>query len=245
MLQGDQAPDGVAEHQAGALAGLPGQLEGLLELGQGVVPLAGQEALHAQDGLVEGEPPADAELLADPPAGLERGPGVLEPVQVHEDAAPGQVERVAVPRPLGAVVGQPHRLVDELEPAAQVRPQLLDDGQRGHGQGDGRVVARQGGRGPGPLGHGGRALEVAQLQAGHGLGRPGGGARLVVEPWGLLHALQLLERLADPSLGAQGARQQDAGLRLHRRVVPAVQQGAERRLGLGQPPGSARRWPRG
>jgi hypothetical protein len=39
-----------------------------------------------------------------------------------------------------------------------------------------------------------------------------------------------------PSLGAEGARQQDAGLGLHRRIVLAVQQRAEGRLGLGQPP---------
>jgi hypothetical protein len=45
----------------------------------------------------------------------------MESVQFHQDASPHQVERVSVPPPLGALVGEPHRLVDDLEPAAQVR----------------------------------------------------------------------------------------------------------------------------
>jgi hypothetical protein len=234
-VQRDQRGDAVDDDQAVALAGLLGQLPGRLELGDGVVPLAGQEAPHRQDGLVQGEPPADAELLADPPAGLEGGPGVLEPVQPDEDVPPGQVHDLLVPPPLGAVVGQPHRLVCEAERPAQVGPELLDDGQRGRGQDDRRVVAVQG-HASCLLGRGHGAVQVAQLEAGHGLGRGGAGAQLLAERRGPLHALQLPERVAQPSLGAEGARQQDAGLGLHRRIVLAVQQRAEGRLGLGQPP---------
>jgi hypothetical protein len=38
------------------------------------------------------------------------------------------MERVLVAPPLGTLVGEPLRLVDELEPTTQVRPELLGPG---------------------------------------------------------------------------------------------------------------------
>jgi pimeloyl-ACP methyl ester carboxylesterase len=91
-----------------ALAGRRHQLQRGVELGAGVVPPARQEPLHGQVGFVEGQVPVCAELLADPHARLERGPGVLEPVQLHQDASLYHVEWVLMPFPPRAVIGQPH-----------------------------------------------------------------------------------------------------------------------------------------
>jgi len=86
-VQGNQRPHGLDQHEAVALTGLGRQLQRRLEPGDGVVPLAGQEALHRQEDLVQGKRPVHAELLADPPALLERGPGVPELVQLQQDAS--------------------------------------------------------------------------------------------------------------------------------------------------------------
>jgi hypothetical protein len=152
----------VGEDEAVALADLLGQLQGRLVLGHGVVPRSRGEALDGEEDLVAREGPADAELLAEPAAGHQGRPGVLQPVQLEEDVAPGHVQRVAVPLPAGALVGEPGGVVDDPHRLPEVAPELADDGQTGEGQAGGRMVADRGRRRSCLLRRGGRAVEVAE-----------------------------------------------------------------------------------
>jgi len=107
-VQGQQRPDTEGVDQAVALAGLGGQGQGRLQLGQGVVPFAGQEPFGGQPLLVAGERPAHAVPLAAAPAGLQERPGLLQPVQLDEDVAPGpDQQREAVSLPPGVEAGRP------------------------------------------------------------------------------------------------------------------------------------------
>jgi hypothetical protein len=149
--------------QAVVLPRLLGQGHRGLELGEGVVPVAGQEPLHGQPLLEAGERPADAVLLAAAPGGLQGRPGVWEPVELDEDVAAGpHQQRVAVGVALGVDAGQAHAVVDGLEGAGEVGADLPDQSERGDGDAGGQRLAGGDGRVPG-LGGGGRgAVEVTQ-----------------------------------------------------------------------------------
>src|SRR6266487_4293244 len=76
-VKADQGQHAVREHAVVGRADLVRQLEACLELGDRVIPLPGDEALEGKEHLVDEQGPADADLLADPHAGAERGPGLL------------------------------------------------------------------------------------------------------------------------------------------------------------------------
>src|SRR5580693_1834581 len=82
------------------------QLEACLELGDRLIPLPADEALEGKEPLVEEQGPADADLLADPHPGAERGPGLLGPAELDEDVSQGCADRIAVSEPARALVGQ-------------------------------------------------------------------------------------------------------------------------------------------
>ena len=161
-VQADQRQHAAAEQEPEALAGPGGQFDARLDLGHRLVPLPGHEVLHDAGHVVAALMPAEAEFLADPAAGLERGPRVGQAVQLDQDVAAGDVDRIAVPLPVRAEVGRPHRAVDQLRRPAE--PPAVQGHDRGHGAGDrGRhVVPGRRGRGSG-LFRGGRApIEVAE-----------------------------------------------------------------------------------
>jgi hypothetical protein len=95
----DQRQRAVAQDEAVALAGLVDQFPGRLDLGDRVIPFASQEARDRADHLVVGQLPADPEFLADPPAGVERGSGLVEPVELGQDEGSRDVDRETVSRP--------------------------------------------------------------------------------------------------------------------------------------------------
>ena len=98
------------------------------------------------------------------------------------------------------------------------------------------MIARQRGHAACSLGRRDGAVQIAQLHPGHGLRCPGAGAQLVAECRGPLQAPKFPERVAQPSLGGERAREQEPCRRLHRRVGIAVEQGTAGRLGVGELP---------
>src|SRR5262245_11473419 len=128
-MQSDQRLQAVAEGKAVALAGLARQRGARLDLGDRVIPVPRGEALQHAGALIVPQSPADAEFLADPYAGFDRGPGLIEPVKRHEDETAGDVDRSY---PAWALAGQPYRIVGDLERIAEVPAVMRDHGERRH-----------------------------------------------------------------------------------------------------------------
>lgn len=105
--------------------------------------------------------PSGAEFLADPHAGLLGGPGLIEPVKLREDVAAGNVDRKAVSLPAGALISQPHSIVGDLERLAEVPALESIQGECGHGNTCGHVIAGRYGRRPCLRGGGCGAVEVS------------------------------------------------------------------------------------
>ena len=140
-VQADQgqyaAPDGEREVQACLVA----QLHTRLDLGDRVVPFPNGEPFDGVHHLIPRQVPAEAELIADPPVSFERGPGLLEHVQVDKDESACRVQRIAVCLPAGASVRQAHGVVDDRQRVVQLAAQLGRGGERGHRDGRGQVFA--------------------------------------------------------------------------------------------------------
>ena len=88
------------------MPGLAPQPGACLDLGNRIIPVPCVEALERANGVIAGKRPADAEFLADPPAGFDRGPGLIQPVKRYENESAGNVDRKAVSQPTRALVSQ-------------------------------------------------------------------------------------------------------------------------------------------
>src|SRR5690349_16316203 len=72
------------------LAGLAGRPGVRFDLDDRIVPVPRAEPLHSASHLIVSKAPSGAEFLADPHAGFDRGPGLIEPVELREDVAAGK-----------------------------------------------------------------------------------------------------------------------------------------------------------
>src|SRR5689334_9963212 len=122
-----------------ALAGRVRQPGVRLDLGDRIIPMSCDEAFQRATGVIVGKGPAGAEFLADPNAGLEGGPGLIEPVERYKDVCPEVVDRKAVSQPRWAVVGQPYGVVDDLQRVAKIPAQFRNLRERDHGDARGEV----------------------------------------------------------------------------------------------------------
>ena len=100
-MEADPGKQAVGVPEAVDLADLLGEFEAGFELGEGVIPLPGQEAPVGEVQLMGGQSPANAQFLADPQAGAKRGPGLLRPVKLDEDAPTGYADREAMSQAAG------------------------------------------------------------------------------------------------------------------------------------------------
>jgi hypothetical protein len=166
-VEADQGHHGVGQvHAVVFLAELPGQFQARLQLGQGVIPLAGDEALEPEHYPEAGQRPAFAAFLADPPARVESGPGFLEPVELDQDVPAGSLHGILAPAPGQAVLGQPQRLVGGAQRVGELAAGCTDHGQRGLSDaGRKRVVGGRRGGGC-PPGRAGRAVQVSRRKPG-------------------------------------------------------------------------------
>jgi hypothetical protein len=105
-VQPDQGQQAAAEDETVAVPGLACQPGARLDLGDRIVPVPRDETLERASRVIAGQGPADAVFLADPPAGFDRGPGLIEPVKRYEDVTAGDMDRIPVSQPAGALVSQ-------------------------------------------------------------------------------------------------------------------------------------------
>jgi hypothetical protein len=85
-VQPDQGQHATAEEEVVVdLAGRVRQSGVRLDLGDRIIPVPGEEALQRATHVIVGNGPAGAEFLANPHAGFEGGPGLIEPVERYKD----------------------------------------------------------------------------------------------------------------------------------------------------------------
>jgi hypothetical protein len=102
------------------MPGLARQLGARLDLGDRIIPAPSDETLERANRMIAGQGPANAVLLADPPAGFNRGPGFIEPVKRYENVTAGNVDRIPVSQPARALVSQQHGIVGDLQRLPEV-----------------------------------------------------------------------------------------------------------------------------
>ena len=235
-MEADQGEHGVGVRTAIDLTGLFGQVEARLDLGDGVIPLPRDEAREGEVHLVGRQGETDTELLAGPHPGTERGPGLVEPVQLDEDASLRHPDREAVSLQVQALIGQADRLIDGPLGVAKLPAGLCDPRDRGHRDADRQVIT--GGRGQAGLLRRGRgAVEVAQRYAREARPRPGGCSLGRGQRRRRGGSLQFLQRVAHLSLSQQGVPEADAGHAVRTGIVVAAEQRAADLDGVRDPPG--------
>src|SRR5215471_18465885 len=125
-MKPDQGQHAVGVYAAVCLAYLLGQLEACLEFGDRVIPFSAHEAFVGAEHLIGRKGPADAELLADPPAGTDRSPAFIGPVALDEEPSANRVQRIAVSQPARTLIRQADCLVEDPEPVLHTTAELRD-----------------------------------------------------------------------------------------------------------------------
>jgi hypothetical protein len=72
---------------------------------------------------------------------LGRGLGLCKLVKLDKDAPAGHADREAVSHPAGALIGEAHGRLGDLQRLPEVPPGLGDPGCRGHGDAGGLMIA--------------------------------------------------------------------------------------------------------